>query len=151
MDEITLTRKQLQEQLDAANARIAQLQSAPDPKIEAQLEAAKAELARLQKPQPAPTGRATASPYKGTVQATEDCHVGGFYREGPKDGKPGEVFEVDLPALWSDDPFVAVKISGYHESGQPITEPLGIARADFRFRQQDKGAADLIPLRANQF
>lgn len=63
-------------------------------------------------------------PYKGLVRAKEDCAVGTF-RSGPHpdQGKPyGDVFEVDVAVLWSDDPYEPVNIVSYREDNSPIVE-----------------------------
>lgn len=99
-----------------------------------------AELARTGKrsTEGTPQGEAKLTPYSGPVQATEDCHIGGVYRYGPNanDGRPrGDVFDVVMPGLWSDDPFVPVRVVGRREDGSLITELReDVPRVDFRFR-----------------
>jgi hypothetical protein len=79
-------------------------------------------------------------PYKGWVKAKESCvyntphpltgsRIGSLYERG-------DVFEVDVTALWTDDPFEAVVVTGAKEDGTPITEPNPDAPIpiDFRFR-----------------
>lgn len=159
-----LTRKQLQEQLDAANAQLAALKAQPaaapsDEKLERDLAAARAELASIKAAAPAgaPLGPAPRYiPYRGKVQATEDCHIGGRFRMGPLNpnngsGK-GDVFEVDVPVLWSDDPYVPVIASEETAPGVYKVEPHPTAvRVDFRFRLQGKADTEIQPLRANAF
>ena len=154
-----LTRKQLQEQLEAVqaeNARLKQGNPAQDAVTAKQLAEAQAELAALHRARPtAPlTGVAPKLVrYEGFAQATEDCHIGGQFRNGPKDGAPGDVFRIDVPALWSDDPYRAVTVRISDETNQPIVTPNPDAPTpiDFRFRFQGQGDTQIQPLRANQF
>jgi len=145
-----LTRRQLQEQNDALAKRIAELEAetANKPKLEAAL----AELQALKRPQAEgkPQGSAKLVPYRGKAQALEDCHVGGAYRYGPKDGKPGDVFDIDVPGLWSDDPFVPVTVR-YAETGEPIVERQDLPRVDFRFRTSGSQSTQIEPLRASSY
>ena len=61
--------------------------------------------------------------YKGWVQAKEDSWDMTGYHFGPKEGKPGEVFQVDMPDYWPGCPFTPVIIKGTREDGLPITAP----------------------------
>lgn len=153
-----LTRKQLQEQLEAAHALIAEMKQprndAAHAATERRLSEALAELAALGKPQVsgAPTGALQMVPYKGSVQATEDCHIGGAYRKGPFEGDPGDVFTIEVVALWTDDPYVPVNVTGYTETGRPIVERSKVHRADFRFRPRGNGGdTEITALRAGNF
>lgn len=85
-------------------------------------------------------------PYAGTVKATAECCMGHFRAEG-------EVFEVSVPALWSDDPYVAVTVTGYADDGTPKTEPNRDAPTpiDFRFRKVVSIAEDPTPRRAAEY
>jgi hypothetical protein len=145
-----LTRRQLQEQNDVLTKRLAELEAenVNKPKLEAAL----AELAALKKPQA--TGVAQGSqklvPYRGKAQALEDCHIGGAYRNGPKEGKPGDVFDIDVPALWTDDPYVPVNVR-YSEMNEPIVERIDFPRVDFRFRTQGAQSTQIEPLRASSY
>ena len=88
-------------------------------------------------------------PYRGHVQAVETCWAGHPVK-GPR--QEGDVFEVDLPALYNDDPFVPVVVIGTTESGRPIVKPHAEAVvADFLDRPQVRVSTDLPPLRASQF
>ena len=148
-----LTRKQLLEKLEAANTQIAAM-SAPDPATQLQLKAALKELDSLRRPAP-PTilgDRPKPVPYRGKVQATEDCHFGGVYHKGPFEGAPGEVFDVDVACLWSDDPYRPVNVRHSDETDQLIVEPNPQAvRIDFRFRPKGTADVDIQPLRASSF
>lgn len=89
-------------------------------------------------PGPVPT---RLVPYKGLVRALRDCEYGGQIRGGPgstnaaigldrvtrlggdQSVRPdGEVFEVDLPQLWSDDPFIPVTARKL-EDGRTVYHP----------------------------
>lgn len=123
--------------------RIEQLEAAlkvrderPDAKLAAELRMAKEDLAKLKAPVPfvPVTGPGPKQiPYRGLVRALADCYIGAYHRQG-------EVFHVNVPALWSDDPYEAVTATGTNEIGQPIVEPaLDAVRIDqhFRPRSQD--------------
>jgi hypothetical protein len=120
--------------LDRITALEAQL-SAPrgDAKLAGELRKAQEELATLKAPAPVfvpPTGPAPRLvPYIGLVKALADCHIGQYRHTG-------DVFQVEMPALWTDDPFVPVVITGHTEEGKPITEanPMAPPQIDFRFR-----------------
>lgn len=169
-----LSRAQLQEQVkaergrnDALEARLAALENPkPDAATQRRLDEALAELARL-KPQAsgAPAGAPPKLvPYQGWAQATEDCHVGGAYRRGPMEGAtlpngmpgpkiPGDHFQIDVAALWTDDPYVAVHVRMSEETNTPIVtrNTEAPARIDFRFRAKGMAETQIAPLRANQF
>lgn len=170
-EERELTRKELQEQLAAANAKLAEkpdvaalvaaevakaLQQQGDARsaaLQRQLDEANAELAKRSVSGPAPVGAAPKYvPYKGYVQATEDCHSGGFYRKGPKEGDPGDIFDVDVPVLWSDDPYKPVLLK-FTDLGVrfAVDHPDPPPRIDFRFRPRVSVSTDLEPLRAGSF
>jgi hypothetical protein len=160
------TRAELTEQLSAERAakasleeRLARLEALvsaapPAPAMnanEALLAAAIEELQRL-RPQAAhevdrPKGPAPKLvAYKGLVRAITDCAYGG-YRHGPKEGVGGDVFEVDLPTLWSDDPFEPVTIKGEGESGQPLyARRTDVPILDWRWRV--RGDASTMMARA---
>jgi hypothetical protein len=156
-----LTRKQLQEQNEALMARLAALEAKPANDAaqavkDKQLAAALAELDSLKanRASGAPVGSPRTVPYKGLVQATEDCHIGGALRKGPRHpeaNKVGDVFEVDVPALWSDDPYVPVNVSYDKENGRVIERRDDVPRVDFRFRIQAAGQVDIPPLRASAY
>jgi hypothetical protein len=163
-----LTRKQLQEQNEALMARLAALEAAAKPANDAaqavkdkQLADALAELAALKRPQV--SGQVTGAPprlipYKGFVQAIENCWYGGLVQYCASDTSahnpnPGavSVFEVDVPALWSDDPYVPVNVS-YDKAGARIVElRRDVHQIDFRFRIQAAGQVDIPPLRASAY
>lgn len=85
-------------------------------------------------------------PYSGFVQASADCCIG--HRRDA-----GEVFEVDVPALWTDDPYTPVVVTGYTDDGMPKTEPNRAAPTpiDFRFRKVVSIAEDPTPRRAAEY
>lgn len=146
-EEVVLTRKQLLEQLDAERARndaiMARLEALETAKAstaneivqalredrEVQESAAlKRELAEayrqidhLQRPQ---TPDGPGIPYHGWVLAKEDSWDKTGYHFGPKDGKPGDVFMVDMPDYWPGCPFIPVIVTGTKEDGiSPIVAP----------------------------
>lgn len=149
-----LTRSELAERLAAAEARANvaegerdQLKASKD----AELAIAVAELAALKPNAAAPivalAGRPRKIPYKGMVQSKEPCVYEHKY-------EPGDVFAVDVPTLWSDDPYVPVIVTGYSEAGKPLTEvnPLAPPPVDFRFRPKSHDVLnDPSPRRANEF
>lgn len=152
------TRSELQAKLEERDSIIADLARRLEalenaPKLtsseQARLAAAEAELARLHPGANAVLAGGPAPkliPYNGLVQAKADCHVGGAYRYGPSvDRKYGDVFPVSVSALWSDDPFVAVIVTGTRDDGTPITEPNPLAPPpiDFRFRPRGLDAIAL--------
>lgn len=79
--------------------------------------------------------------FAGTVRARTDCFYGGYH-------KKGELFEVDVATLWSDDPYEPVKVDAHEEeitdeNGQSIgsnriidkvTRRMDVPVIDFRFR-----------------
>jgi hypothetical protein len=131
MTEEVLTRRQLQEQLDseksrndALEARLAALETARPSSaqeivqalredreqarsvtLEKELREAYVQIDHLKRPQ-TPEGPGIA--YKGWVQAKEDSWDMTGYHYGPKEGKPGEVFQVDMPDYWPGCPFTPV-------------------------------------------
>jgi len=56
-------------------------------------------------------------PYRGLVRATEDCATEHYH-------KAGEVFAIDLPCLWSDDPFVPVVQTGVRMNADGVEVPI---------------------------
>lgn len=150
------TRKELKEQLTAAEAdkaameaRLARLEAAFAAKAEpatfseidlARLKAAREELEALRpgasKPWTPPQGPPPKFvPYQGLARARVKCATEHFH-------EPGEVFAVDLPVLWSDDPFEPVEeINGEYV---PRTDVVIVS---YRFRAR---AADMGQLAANQ-
>lgn len=85
-------------------------------------------------------------PYSGMVKATADCCMEHRHLKG-------EVFEVTVPALWTDDPYTAVVVTGYADDGTPKTEPNAQAPTpiDFRFRKVVSIAEDPTPRRAAEY
>ena len=125
--------------LAVLEAAFAAQATAPKPVAPSALEAAQAELAAMH-PRAAlafeaPKGpRPVPVPYKGLVRAKEKCAIGCWH---DKD----EVFEVDLPALWTDDPFEPVREvsrsmpTEQFPAGKPIYETrTDVAIIDWRFR-----------------
>ncbi|SRR5579884_2243591 len=148
------TRAELAEQLAMLEARVKAAEQERDTlKAGRDAELNKA-LAELQSLRPnaaaavsAPQGRPQKVPYKGMVQAKEPCVYDRKY-------ETGDVFAVDLPALWSDDPFVPVVVTGYSDTGKPLTEPNTLAppAVDFRFRPKSHEVLnDPTPRRANEY
>lgn len=162
MAESEPTRKELAEQLEKERGekakleeRLARLEAAfaANTETESQrlnrekrLADAEAELAGLRpdaaRPLMAPRGPAPKLvPYKGFVRARVDCAYE-CYRHA------GDVFEIDVPGLWSDDPWEPVRVTGDNEDGTPIVNPrTDVTRIDARFRQR---APDAGLLAANQ-
>ncbi len=86
-------------------------------------------------------------PYKGLVKATVLCCIGTQRQQG-------EVFEVDVPALWTDDPYEPVIVTGYLEDGiTPVTEPNPAAPTplSFRDRKAVSVAEDPTPRQASSY
>lgn len=85
-------------------------------------------------------------PYSGYVQAIAACCIDTFHKEG-------EVFHVDVPALWTDDPYVPVLVTGTKEDGTPLTQPnlLAPVPINFRFRKVVSAAEDPTPRRAAEY
>lgn len=82
-------------------------------------------------------------PYRGFVQALDRCQVNHPNPDGSAGvhvHEKGEVFEIDVEALWTDDPYMPVIVKGYEDQAQ--TKPIVTARldappqVDFRFRRQ---------------
>lgn len=140
-------------ELAEANARLAKLEAAfaakpvPNPEedeVQARrLREAEAELEALRPRASRPTVRLSGPepkhvPYQGLVRAKVDCAVGCFH-EGPNLDKGkvhGDVFSVDVPVLWSDDPYEPVRVSGTREDGTQICEiRTDVAIVDWRWRQ----------------
>lgn len=140
-----LTRNQLREQLDAERARndtmeqrLAALEAKPastqdivqalredreterSAALQRELNEAYRQIDHLKLPQ-TPTG--PGIPYKGWVIAKEDSWDMTGYHLGPKEGRPGEVFRVDMPDYWPGCPFTPVIITGTREDQSPITAP----------------------------
>lgn len=155
MAEKELTRSELADRLAAAEARASAAEGERDElkasKAE-ELAVAQAELARLRPNaaavlMPVAGSRPQLIPYKGMVRAKEPCVYDHKYEEG-------DIFGVDVAALWSDDPYVAIIVTGHLESGKPITEvnPLAPRPVDFRFRPKTHDVLnDPAPRRANEF
>lgn len=99
--------------------------------------------------------------YDGFVQATESCviNMAMMNEKGQVDIHPiryeeGNVFQVDVDQLWTDDPYVPVLMKGTDKSGVPLTEPHPNAkelRANFRFRQHAKQVEEPALKRASQY
>jgi hypothetical protein len=155
-DEI-VTRVQLAEALAKSTALveeqgrvIAQLRAQPAATVDPiQLEILKA-LKELREsvPRQSPTAfytgpKVETQPYRGFVQALDKCQVNHPNPDGSAGvhvHEKGDVFEIDVEALWTDDPYVAVIVKGYEDQAQ--TKPIVVPRmdappqADFRFRRQ---------------
>jgi hypothetical protein len=170
-EEVTGTRKELAEQLAVEKAekqkleeRLARLEAAfaanqetdEQRKVrEKRLAEAEAELMALRpaasQPYQPPTGkRPDFKPYKGWVRALVDCTYDG-YRFGPHPDQGrtyGDVFEIDVPTLWSDDPFEPVE-PRWDEQGNLIEVKVrkDVVRVNHRWRQR---APDMGLLAANQ-
>lgn len=145
MEEVTLTRKQLHDSLeaerarnDALEARLAALEAKPtstqdivaairedreqatNARLQLELNEAYKQIDHLKRPD-TPSG--PGIPYRGWVQAKEDSWDMTGYHYGPKEGKPGEVFRVDMPDYWPGCPFTPVIVTGTREDGLPIVAP----------------------------
>lgn len=98
-------------------------------------------------------------PYKGMVRATAPCCVAPTVNR--EDGQPagphftavGEVFEIEVAALWTDDPYEAVIVTGHADDGTAKTKPNRDAPTpiDFRFRKVVSIAEDPTPRRAAEY
>jgi hypothetical protein len=132
---------QLKAGLDALMARMAALESAPrgtvtvdglvdalkadresanSARLQRELDETRAQLEDLKRPQTPTSG----VPYSGWVQAKEDCWFPlGGYRKGPKEGQPGEIFQVDMPDYWPGCPFTPIIVKGQDADGRYITAP----------------------------
>lgn len=86
------------------------------------------------------------TPYAGYVVSTAICCVDHRREEG-------EVFQVSVAALWSDDPFVPVTITGQKDDGTLTWEPNKSAPTpiNFRFRKQVSAAEDPTLRRASEY
>jgi hypothetical protein len=107
------------------------------PQENQELTAARAELAGLGS---APSSNLGPTPklipYAGMVQAKEPCALGSLH-------SVGDVFPVDVTALWTDDPYVAVRVTGINEdTGKPkvVQNELAPEPIDFRFRPRSHEA-----------
>jgi hypothetical protein len=164
-----VTRKELADELAASRALNAKLlerldameakQAAPtislqEAVLQRELDAANRELgekrALLEKARSRPaTPDVTLVPYSGLVKSTAVCCI-----DTKRDA--GEVFHVDVPALWTDDPYVAVVIAGTQIVDGvevPITEanPAAPVPINFRFRKVVSAAEDPTPRRASEY
>lgn len=89
-------------------------------------------------------------PYAGLVIATKPCCIGTRRDEG-------EIFEIEVDALWDDDPYMAVVITEQRPDGKGgidvITGPNPNAPTpiDFRFRKTVSAAEDPTPRRAAEY
>lgn len=142
------TRAMLQDKLDAEKARndalearLAKLEAAPptissaqeiisalredrqserSAALQRELDEAYRQIDHLKRPQ-TPSG--PGIPYSGWAQAKEDLWDGHLVRQGPKEGKPGEVFQIELPDYWPGCPFTPVIVTGQREDGSYIVKP----------------------------
>lgn len=105
---------------DLVSALATDRENANSARLQRELNETRAQLQDLRRP----TTPTEGMPYKGWVQAKEDCWfpVGGV-RKGPHDGAPGEIFEVDMPDYWPGCPFTPIIVKGKDTSGQFITAP----------------------------
>lgn len=85
-------------------------------------------------------------PYTGMVRATVDCCI-------DRHRLQGEVFRVEMPALWSDDPFEPVVVLETKEDGTLVVGPNKDAPAPvpFRYRKVISVAEDPTPRRASEY
>jgi len=150
-DEVQERNRKLEERLERLEAAFVANQESDSQRAarEKRLSEAEAELEALRPGSGAPARPLSGHkplfvPYRGLVQATQDCAYE-CYRKGPAPGvagSQGEVFEVDVPTLWSDDPYVPVKVLGHRDDGTPITErrtDVPIVDARWRARTSDVG------------
>lgn len=111
----------------------------------ARLKAAKEELEALRpgasRSLALPAGPAPKlEPYKGLVRALDKCAYDHMY-------EPGEVFFVDVPALWTDDPYEPVRPVGT-ELEPRYERRTDVSVVDFRFRRVITASEDPTPRRA---
>jgi hypothetical protein len=141
--ELTETKAQneaLAERLAKLEAAFAAKPAQPDPEMARRLREAEAELEALRPG----ASRATAPlrgvppkfvPYKGTVRARTDCVIGS-YQYGPdnKMGQPVSIFEVDVPVLWSDDPYEPVTVTVHEDGAKTAVPRTDVAVVNARWR-----------------
>lgn len=163
-----LSRKQMEDRIAALEARNSELESAPpaspvpaiqasaDSEVLRQMSAMRAEIDALRTAAAAGPAKqqkvVDPVPYTGYVKAKEGCFAGepcGRHDEG-------DVFLVNVPGLWTDDPFDPVIVVGQHVERDgavvQITEPNPDAKVfNFLYRRQISVNTDLEPLRASQF
>lgn len=84
-----------------------------------------------------PPGTPNFVPYRGLVRAKEKCATDGFH-------EPGDIFSVDVPCLWSDDPFEPIVMDG----DVAIPNPGAPDPVDFRFRQRVDDSTQNLQARA---
>jgi hypothetical protein len=93
--------------------------------------------------------------YDGYVRAIESCVVNVLFQDGdfhPVRYEKGDVFQVDVDQLWTDDPYEPVTLKGNDDSGKPVTVGNESAvRADFRFRRHTSVVEDPTLKRASQY
>jgi len=144
----------LSERLDALEAKVAApTLSVQEAILERELANANAELKEKREALERARSRPGAGPdvplipYCGMAKATAKCYAGGGIQE------VGSVFQIDLPALYTDDPFVAVNVVGNYDDGSPRTEPNLSAPVpiNFRFRKVISAAEDPTPRRAAEY
>lgn len=90
-------------EIAALKTRLAELEKPKE--LNPIAKAAAEELPRLRPPSPEGDPSVMPEPYRGRVKALQQCYFGGLH-------DPGEVFYVEVEALWSDDPYVPVTESG---------------------------------------
>ena len=140
----------------ASETRIAALEaSQPTPQMLRELAEARNFLSARTAVPAKPLREVTRVPYKGLVQATRNC-VYEHFHYGPSENGAGDVFEVDLPALWTDDPFTPVVLVRMDDNGKPVTAPNPDAPTpiDFAFRPRTSeamAAAEAQPRVASGF
>lgn len=132
-----LSRKELEEQLARSEALLARVTAAAET-----LERENAELKRLSSAQVTPRPGLQARPYKGLVRAIVPCHYNFLHATG-------DIFEVDLPALWTDDPFVPVVITQTLPDGTQLTEENKDAPKPLPFELRPR-SADVLSERSRQ-
>lgn len=140
------------ERLDALEAKQAPpMVSLEEEVLRRELAVANAELAQkrqlLERVQTrAATPDVQLVPYAGLVQADVACCMERKYEKG-------EVFYVEVTALWTDDPYHAVIIQGERDDGTPrvLPNPDAPQPINFRFRKVVSAAEDPTPRRASEY
>ena len=84
-----------------------------------------------------PAGTPNFVPYRGLARAKEKCATDGFH-------EPGDIFSVDVPCLWSDDPFEPIIMDG----DTAVPNPNAPDPVDFRFRQRVDDSTQNLQARA---
>lgn len=146
--------KALEERLAKLEAAVAAKPEAMSQSDVAQLAAAIKELTDLHpkaaQPISMPSGpKPKFVPYKGLVRAKVDCAIGTFRRgPDPSKGIAAEVFAVDVPVLWSDDPFEPVRQIDTNDAEPRYAVRDDVPVIDYRWRPRADSASLFAESRA---